>query len=90
MGDDLGTTPSRWALRSGESEGIAVWCPGWGGPSRRRHLLPVAGPRQGLSPPLQAPARVGGGRGGSVASCRQPACCLLLLTLLNAVHAQIF
>lgn len=26
VGDDLETTPSRWALRSGEAERIAVWC----------------------------------------------------------------
>lgn len=44
----------------------------------------------GLSHSLQALVWVGGGCRGSVASCRQPACCLLLLTLLNVVHAQIF
>lgn len=48
VGADLGTVPCRWALGSGEVERVAMWCPGWGGPGRRRCLLPAAGPGQGL------------------------------------------
>lgn len=81
------TTPSRWALRSGEAERIAVWCPGWGGPGQKEKLAPRgwAWPGPVLFP---AGSGLGGRRTWGLCGLVPPACLLLAATDLIKCGAR--